>query len=138
MSSDSNAARITRSPSARDRLGRDADARFVGGGQEERPQERTMDTLAEGQLSWRASTAAKAAVNRGVSSSSGRSSACQSADEIHGLVRSAANQDRPGAPVKPDAGPMPEHLLPARPALRGMTVQRAIDDEVRHLLDDVA
>ena len=33
-----------------DRLGRDADARFVGGGQEERPQERTVDSLAEGQL----------------------------------------------------------------------------------------
>ena len=34
----------------RDRLGRSPDARFIGGGQEERAQERTMDTLAEGQL----------------------------------------------------------------------------------------
>src|SRR6202012_4236471 len=30
-----------------------------------------------------------------------------------------------------------EHLLPARPGIRNISVERAIDDEMRHLLDDM-
>ena len=87
-----------------DRLGRDADARFIGGGQEERPQERTMDALAEGQPS---------CAHRG--GERGREPRRQFlvrpeqrvpiGDDIH--IRPYTDQGRPGAPVKPEAGPMP-------------------------------
>ena len=108
MSSDSNAALHDALAERGNRLGRDADARFVGGGQEKWPQERTMDTLAKRQLS--------RLHRRGESSREPRrqlfvrpKQRVPVADEIH-------RQDDPvwmndydcrGAPVKPEAGPMP-------------------------------
>ncbi len=87
-----------------DGLGCDPDAGFIGGGQEERPQERTVDTLAEGQPS---------RAHRG--GERGREPRRQFlvrpeqrvpiGDDIH--IRPFTDQGRPGAPVKPEAGPMP-------------------------------
>ena len=118
----------------RDRLGRHPDARFVSGAEKERPQERAMDTLAEGQL--------LRAHRRGERGREPRrqllvrpEQRVPVADEIHGRVRRESG--KAGSASKAGGRADPEHLFPPRPALRGMAVQRAIDDEVRHLLDDV-